>query len=241
MLVGVTVLAVGCGDDDKGPVGTTDTAVGVDSNCTPGQATATRSGVTCVETNTGATSIAQPSSCTAGDSLVSHDGFAYPWTGATIGAKSFSCNACPNGLPVLQGKFRVHGFQENADKVDYSAPDPVTDYAWVLFVDGNTFYSAENDVVAGKSTQARGYYFCSMKSENSAKHLYFVDLENSNPDRVGQWSRTDSVLSQSNGNSLLIKFFNNAANTGDASGFDYPFCRIGSTADGQTCYDPFGG
>lgn len=250
VMVGLVSFAAGCGDGDPGP--TTDTSTGGDTAtvipkpqgityCTPAEGSATRSAVTCIETAGAPAAIQQPGSCTAGDSMVSNDDLAYPWAGATVGTKTFSCNACPNGMPELQGRFRVHGFQPDADKVDYSAPNPVTDYAWVLFVDGNTFYSAENDVVQGMTTQSSGYYFCSMKSENSAKHLYFVDLNNSNPDRIGQWSRTDSILSQNGGNNLLIKFFNNAANTNDASGYDYPFCRIGSTSDGQTCQDPFGG
>lgn len=252
VMVGATMFAAGCGDDDKGPITPTDTTSGADSTpvvpkptgfpyCTPAEATATRSGVTCVETNTGATPITQPANCTMGDTILTRNGLSYPWTGATVGNKTFSCNSCPNGHPDLQGRYRIHGWKEGSEQVDYSIPNPVTDQAWVLFVDGNTFYSAEHDAIRQRSSQSRGYYFCSMKVENGAKHLYFSDVENSNPEGIGNWSRTDSILSQNGGNNLLIRFFHNAADTTDKSGIDFPFCRIGSVTDGQTCTDPFGG
>jgi hypothetical protein len=248
-VLGVAALLMACGDDGGGPGPGTDTATGGDtantiplpggiSYCDPGTATATKSGVTCVETNVQVEPVTPNASCFANDEIIEHTGLAYPWGGATIGGRTFTCNGCPNGLPILQGRFRVHGYLPDSDTVDYREPDPVTDLAWILFIDGNTFFTIEYDAQRQRTSWSRGRYFCSMKAENGAKHLYWQDLESSNSASVGQWTRTDTILSSGGGKNLLIKFFN-SVNTSDASGIDFPFCKIGTTTDGQLCNDPF--
>lgn len=247
-VAGFAVISAGCGDDDNNVVPGTDTTIIGDTALTPpagivypkaSDGTATRSGITGVETNASVTEPTQNPACFSGDSVVDHNGLGYPWGGANLADTSFTCNGCPNGLPVLQGRFRLHGFKPNSDEVDYSEPNPVTDYASVLFVDGNTFYVATHDAREGKSTWSSGYYFCSMKAENGAKHLYWQDLDSAKAENVGGWTRTDTILSQGSGNNLLIKFFD-TVDTSNGGGLNYPYCRIGSSTDGQVCFDPFG-
>ncbi len=245
VLAGLAVLATGCGDDNNSNT-TTDT--GGDTStwnpppglgaCEPGSGTDTKSGLTCVETAVNVTPIEPNPACTQSDSVVTGDGLAYPWAGATIAGTNFTCNGCPNGLPELQGRFRVHGFKPDSDEVDYSQPDPATDYASILFVEGNTFYVATHDARENSTTWSRGYYFCSMKLENGAKHIYWNDLDSSESASVGNWTRTDTILSQGGGKNLLIKFFG-STNTADARGIDFPYCKIGTSTDGQVCSDPF--
>ncbi len=248
-LAASTLLFGACGDDGDGPAPGTD-VVGSDTGsiATPpgidypkaSEGTATKSGITGVETNVQVTAPTPNEACFIGDSVISSSGPAYPFGGATIAGTTFTCNGCPNGVPEMQGRYRVHGFAENSDSVDYSIPDPSVGRADVLFVDGNTFYYGTHNPVTQQSFQSKGYFFCSMKAENSGKHLYWNDLEASDPQAIGNWTRTDVVLSQSGGKNILLWYFDSPS-TSDSGSVDVPYCRIGSTTDGQVCTDPFGG
>jgi hypothetical protein len=221
--------------DTTSAVGTTQVAkpAGV-SFCTSG--TATKSDVTCVETAVAVGPVTPDAACDAASIIRLEGGLGYPWGGATIGAKSFTCNGCPNGLPELQGRWRAHGFVPDTDDMDYRYPDAKTDLATVLFVDGNTFYAAEADARDGSSWQSRGFYFCGMKPESGGKHIYWADLDARGA--IVNWTRTEPILSRGPDN-LLIKYFNSATDLGDPTGFNYPYCRIGSSRDGQICNSPF--
>lgn len=223
------------GGDTPAAVGTTQVRkpAGV-SFCTSG--TGTKSAVTCVETAVAVGPVTPDSACDPAQITTLAGGLGYPWGGATVGAKSFTCNGCPNGLPELQGRWRAHGFVDDSDEPDYRYPDAKTDLATVLFVDGNTFYAAEADARDGSSWQSRGFYFCGMKPESGGKHIYWADLDASGA--IVNWTRTDPILSSGPDN-LLIKFFNSATNLGDTTGFNYGYCRLDSSRGGQVCNSPF--
>ncbi len=220
---------------DVAAVGTTQIArpAGI-SAC--GSGPSSRSDVTCVETNVSADPVTPNASCDPATIIALEGALTYPWGGAEVGAKSFTCNGCPNGLPELQGEFRAHGFVDDSDEPDYRYPDTKTDYATVLYVEGNTFYTATYDARAQRAGETRGFYFCSMKPENNAKHLYWADLDANGA--ITNWTRTDVVLTQGVDN-LLLKFFNSATDLSDTTGFNYAYCRIGSSRGGQTCNSPF--
>jgi hypothetical protein len=204
------------------------------TNC--GGGSDTRSDLTCVDTNVRVDAVTPNASCDPSSITFLDGALTYPWGGAKVGAKSFTCNGCPNGLPELQGDFRAHGFVEDSDEPDYRYPDTKTDYAVVLKVDGNTFYTATYDARDKKAGETRGFYFCSMKPENNAKHLYWIDLDDNGA--IINETRTDVVLTSGVDN-LLLKFFNSATDTTDPTGFNYAFCRIGSSRGGQICNSPF--
>ncbi len=173
---------------------------------------------------------------TAGTQVLTSTGVTYPWGGLTAGGTTYTCNGCPQGHPDMQGRWRVHGFEEtDLNNVDYSFySDSTKDRAVDMFVDGNTFMFTENDETALQTvTVSRGWYFCSMKPENGAQHLFWtnLDAQGVNSDTY----ETDVVLAQG-GNNVAWFFFHEL---GGDKGIWYAFCRIGSTANGTTCNDPF--
>jgi len=245
LMVGLGLALGGCGDGTSEPGGPDS---GVDTSpvgtppyltyCTPAQGTATRSALTCVETDVGVTPVTPNPQCAEADSeFPNPGGLTYPFGGLTVGGTSYTCNGCPNGHPDIQGRWRFHmmGRQENPDLVDYTLPDPVTDYAQVLFVDGNTFYWGVRDVQEQRTAQHRGYYFCSMRTENSAKHIYWVFTDSDESDSVSRILRTDTILSGGS-NNFLFSIFDSP--TGGSEFQNFYYCRFGSSKDGHTCGDP---
>ena len=212
----------------------TETTVATDTDT--GEVAAGTSPLTGVNTNVTVTEPTPNAACATADHPSAATGGAeYPWGGLTVGTTAYTCNGCPDGLPELQGSWRLHGFQDppNDETPDYNYPDPATKGAFELLVDGNTFMVRDSDPSAGTDVVSRGWYFCSQKPENDHKYLYWVDLGKSGADAI---TRTDTVLTDGT-NNLLLFFFANAVSGTES--LPYPLCRLGTTRNGQTCDDPF--
>lgn len=166
-------------------------------------------------------------------------GYVYPWGGATLQGKNYTCNKCPGGLRDFQGKWRAHGFTEGGDP-DYSlGAEAGPDDAELLFIDGNTFYSRIYDRQTDVTVELRGWFFCGQQPEQPNEHLYWFVLE-ANP--AGTWGydagtvfESDVILSWGNDRKLIIWFDELGASTSA----DIGYCQIGTTAGGQFCNDPF--
>ncbi len=259
-ILAFVLLAAACNDSDTKVVADTTQATTADTQPTTGDATTTQAETTVAETTATETTADVPdgtsaltgvntkvtvtaptpnASCATADQLEPPTGgAAYPWGGLTVGATTYTCNGCPDGLKELQGSWRLHGFlpAPNDDTPDYAWPDPATDGGFVLRVDGNTFYTRDVDPQQSTNEVSRGWYFCSMKPENGQKHLYWVNTETDPSGGAGDVTRTDRILTDGS-DRLLVFFFDDPA-TG-TSNFPYPLCRIGSTVGDQTCTDPF--
>lgn len=252
-LVVVPFILIGCGDDESsGNDATTTTTADTsgDTNVTPGTSAVTgvNTNVTPVPTNPNPTNEGCDSSTAASNTT----GAKYPWGGLTVEGTAYTCNGCPFGKAEAQGMYRLHGFadadgdpcdpEDAGCEADYSTPDPVTDLAEILYFDGNTWYSKYKDVKAeggSKTVETRGYYFCSMKPENSNAHTFWFTLD-AEPEgtlgaNTGDVKRSDVILG-TNAN-LLIFWFDGL--TG-ATGQQYKYCKFGEVDTyGNTCGNPF--
>ncbi|MFO0747625.1 MAG: hypothetical protein U1F43_18445 [Myxococcota bacterium] len=243
------LLAIGACSDDKT---TTDTSTGDTTSTTDTTTDTSTTDTTGGNTSavTGVTKPANPKAeptpnagCATSDNL-SYEataGFTYPWEGATVDGTTYTCDGCKTGDSKLQGQWRVHGFV-NADgtgDMDYDFPDPATDYAETLFVDGNTWVSHIKDVKASSEGTVRGFYFCSQKPEMATQHLFWIVTASDDADKpVGYVFETDVVLS-AGGDNLILDWYDEPGSVGNQ---DFQYCRLG-TKNGdnaeQTCTNPF--
>lgn len=221
-----------CGD----PIPAQNTNVSVAPNIGSGSDVAQltgvdRSGETCTEPTRSPT-------CT-GPSYQATNAFAYPWCGSSNGSDTYTCNGCPDGHPLLQGRFRAMGFCDAmAGDPDVDTPVP-SDFAELLFIEGNTWYARIKNGSNNSDYEARGWYFCSEQPENSNAHLFWVTTEvitdTSGTAQVGDTIRTDVPLDAGDG--PLLFYFNELM--GSDAGVNATYCKIGETVNGEECYDPF--
>lgn len=212
---------------------TDDGATGADTSDTIEPGTSPLTGV---HTNVTKTAPTPNPQCAAAD-VIPGSGAKYPWGGFSVGGKTYTCDACPNGHGDMQGSYRFHGYDDGnaTERVDYSYPDPA-EYKEVVKIDGNTFYTAVEDNIEGHSAYyTRGWYFCTQPPENGSKHIFWVSLDSDDPAQRTSVSETDPILSDGPNNTLLF-FYDEV---GGSTGTVRLYCRIGSQRDGQTCTDPF--
>ncbi|MFT7582379.1 MAG: hypothetical protein ACI9MR_004061 [Myxococcota bacterium] len=202
---------------------TTDTG---DTNTTPGT-----SAVTGVSVAADCNGVDQ-TGCTA--TYQGTGGFTYPMCPPTIGSTDYTCQKCPSGIAGLQGMYRVFGEDENMEP-DYSTPDPDTDYAELLFIDGNSWYSVIKDARNGSTAETRGYYMC-VDAGQRGEQIFFITTDVSQAGaggaKVGDVTETDLIAS---GTDVINLFYYTEAGTAVDTGIFLFYCRIGSMTGGQTC------
>jgi len=249
-------LTSACGDDSS----TSDATSTTDTSTTTDTATATDTtsgGDTSGAASSALTGVDKPANpkaeptpnaaCATTEANPDYDptgAFTYPWEGATVNGTAYTCNGCKSGDPKIQGKWRVHGF-ENPDgtgDADYDFPDPETDYAETLFVDGNSFEVHLKDAKAPSGQQEaryRGFYFCSEMPEATAPHLYWIVTEvDLGSDQPGDVFESD-VIQPGGSDNNLIYWYNEVGGTQNK---DFQYCKIGTVNPDnseQTCTNPF--
>ncbi len=161
--------------------------------------------------------------------------FAYPYCGLTAGGNSYTCNGCPDGHPALQGRWRGVGFCPDAGDPDVDHPPP-TEFAELLFIDGNTWYSRID--AGGTAYEARGWYFCAEQPEHPNAHLFWVTTEvladSEGATSVGEVHETDVPLTTTG--QLLLFYFDSV---GASTSVGITYCAIGEMVNGELCYDPY--
>jgi len=244
----LALLLVACGGDEKttsdttSPTTTTTTTTTTDTS-QPDTTNPQTSALTGVSKPTNPDPEPTPNAGCSGPQVQNYTptgGFEYPWQGATAGATTYTCDGCKTGDPKLQGAWRVHGFADSGDP-DYSFPDPLTDYAETLKVDGNTFeiHIRDQHAAEGEKDQLiRGWYFCAQKPEANNEHLFWVITDvDQGTDQPGDVIESDVFLGS--GDNIATYWF---ASVGASENDQAQYCKIGSTnsanAD-QTCTSPF--
>lgn len=181
-------ILIGCGDDENnnGSDATTSTS-NPDTNTNCEEPAPGTSGLTGV--NTAVTP--QPTDPNPGNDgctspVISNTGLKYPWGGATVAGRTYTCNACRFGYPFAQGAYRLHGFSKEDGSPcgslsdtdcaeNYSEPKPAEgDFAETLWLDGNTFRVRQKNGSAAGDIEIKGYYFCGMKPEGPNEHVVWA-------------------------------------------------------------------
>ena len=220
----LTVIIVGCGSDDgdnKDAGG--DTSQSVWRSCDDlkagfsGQAPTPASGCEAVPK-------AKETGCTV------------PWTGAKVGASSFTCNRCPAGDPLVQGRWRA---------IDGKTEDPsvamADDFREVLEIDGNTWHMRkkvrdENGVF--QEVIVDGWYWCSDAAElKSAKLVY--EVLNVNGSAFFGWEKSYLFTAYFLTNGPDLMAWSMDVGFEEQKIGDLIYCRVGSEIDGVPCLDPF--
>jgi len=244
-----------CGDSEsKGDTTTTST-----SDTTSTTDTATTTDTTSDPNTSSITGVTKPANpkpeptpdpaCAANENnpdYAATSGFKYPWEGIEIGDADFTCNGCKTGDPRLQGKWRVHGFvnPDGTGDMDYDFPNPATDYAETLFVDGNTFEVHLKDAKAPSGQQEgvyRGFYFCSEMPQQPGAHLFWIvtdsDMGSTEPGDIFESDVGQGA--QGSASNILIYWYDEVGSTQNK---DYQYCKLGTKNpdnNAQTCTNPF--
>lgn len=249
-------ILIGCGDDttttgsDATTTTTTDTST--DTTVTPGTSAVTGVNTNVTKTNPNPTN----ANCDLSTAQNNTTGAKYPWGGLTVDGVTYTCNGCPNGYGIAQGKYRLHGFatsdgsacnpSDSGCDADYNTPDAATDLGEILFFDGNTWYDKYHDAKAagGPATvESRGWYFCAMKPEHANAHTLWVTTEVSPTGSplggaVDEVKESDPILGSSD--NILIFWYNDVNASNGDPGVQYKYCKFGVTDTyGHTCADPF--
>ncbi len=232
VLIASCALALGaCGDDDPDDNGN-DVIGGVD---TGGPVVAGVSQLTGVDTRVNVTPPAA-ADCDQSTFIDGIHGAQYPWGGATIAGQTYTCNGCPGGHPEVQGMYRVMGFDDDGT-ANPDLPDADNDYAELLYIDGNTWYSVIRDARAGTTTETRGWFFCAMKPEHPNAHTFWTTTAvDQGSAQVGGVNESDVFLTLGGGAEMLLFWTNEP---GTSLGIELGYCRIGSTVGGKLCQSPF--
>lgn len=161
-----------------------------------------------------------------------------PWAGFTAGDKTFTCNNCRGGDPVLQGTWR---------QIDFKTEDPATpmgDDKDVITFDGNSWKEHIAGMDGGKLTEQTidGWYFCSDAVEGLNKDEVFV-IDKAAPEGTfgnssGSFTRVTALASGKDLIALVLHEKFNAPAAQDKTS-TYNYCRVGSTIKGHLCDDPF--
>lgn len=241
-------FALAACDSDSGSSDTTDTTGG-DTTTGDTNVPAGTSALTGVNTNVTVTAPTRNAACDNGEVDNANHGAKYPWGGLTVGTTNYTCNACPGGLEALQGQWRFFLF-DNDDNEDYTSP-AASDYAEVVYIDGNTWYTKIYDSQASpKTVEARGYYACLQQPEHPNKHLLWVTLE-ATPTGAQGWSAGEAfgsdvpLIGGASGKDWRAYWYNDPRDTNadfnKTTGGDdeKPYCQFGSSAGGKTCSNPF--
>jgi hypothetical protein len=163
-----------------------------------------------------------------------------PWTGFTFDGTTFTCNRCPGGDQLLQGKWRAI-FDVDDPNAPYG-PDPT--FKETLEFDGNTFRNVLHGVDLGGTVTAtiEGWFFCSSKPESVNETKFFV-LTKVAPEGAFGWESghvftADTLMSDPH-NMLLGWYDGVVTSAGSGWAGTAPYCRIGQEANGILCEDPF--
>lgn len=167
-------------------------------------------------------------------------GAVYPWGGYRhwdTAQTRFTCNRCPGGRAVLQGKSQLIG-RANGGDGEFDPDFPLaSDVIESLYVDGNTFYVHRLDAKSGDEYEWRGYYVCTQKPENGKERILWIPTEvlqpgpSDNAAVVGKADVSDPQLtSQDLAGAAYIFWFNDGALTG-GTGAGYEYCRFGTQVD----------
>tara|TARA_B100001094_G_C18127355_1_gene770247 strand:+ start:363 stop:1034 length:672 start_codon:yes stop_codon:yes gene_type:complete len=159
-----------------------------------------------------------------------------PWVGAQVGAKSYTCNRCVAGDPLVQDRWRA---------IDGKTEDPSVilsdQFREVLTIDGNTWHLHVKMVDPNGVEQevfVDGWYWCSDAAEvKSGKNVHHV-LRVDGSDFFG-WdtSYLFTAYFLTNGPDLLAWSMDRGFEQEHIGELIY--CRIGSTVNGKLCTDPF--
>lgn len=171
-----------------------------------------------------------------------------PWKGFAYEGKTYTCNECPSGLQLQEGRWRhIDGKTEDPDVPlddDYRERLELSGNTWTFTSDGvdsftNTF----------ESQTVSGWYFCGDSSEIPSRGSVFVATSVSNPGAFG-WQQgiviSAELLTDGSQTGMLFNWRDGIA-AGKATQDIY--CRIGAevSVEGvggapstkKLCKDPF--
>ncbi|MEZ4269208.1 MAG: hypothetical protein R3F39_22865 [Myxococcota bacterium] len=171
-----------------------------------------------------------------------------PWGGLVYEGKTYTCNECPGGLQIQEGRWRhIDGKTEDPDVPlddDYRERLELSGNTWSFVSDGtdsftNTF---ETQTVSG-------WYFCGDASEISTRGSVFVVTSVANPGAFG-WQEgiviTAELLMDGPLSGMIFNWRDGIAPGGSTQDL---YCRIGSTVSVEgtggapnsqkLCKDPF--
>lgn len=174
-----------------------------------------------------------------------------PWNGFTYDGKTYTCNECPSGLKIEEGRWR---------HIDGKSLDPEVplddDYRERFELSGNTWTFQSDGIDAFTNTfeaqTVSGFYFCGDKSEISSRGKVFVATSVSNPGAFG-WEVgvviTADLLIDGARSGMLFQWWDGITKSSSTQDL---YCRIGSTvqvpvdpnapegaAVNKPCSDPF--
>lgn len=169
------------------------------------------------------------------------------WKGLSYKGYLFTCNYCPEGDALIQGKWRFY----NATEEDPTIPTP-EEYAETLEIEGNrwTVRIDGPDESIGQRVQvvAEGWYFCGDQPEVPDKTKIFVttsaDPEGGYGYETNLVFRGYTLQRGEPGTDTLLRLYDELCyETSPASCKetyqDLGYCKIGETIFGAECLDPF--
>ena len=164
-----------------------------------------------------------------------------PWQGFTHQDKTYTCNRCPGGDPVIQGSWRAV-FDETDPTLPYDQ-DPT--YQERLIFDGNRFTMDMDGKDLGEQVRATvtGWYFCSAKPETGNASKFFI-LTSVEPEGAFGWETgmvfTADLLSNELQTALFFGWYPQVVTQGGENyGGTQPYCRTGTLVGEKPCDDPF--
>ena len=141
------------------------------------------------------------------------------------GYEGYTCNACPHGFRDVQGSYRLMMADETG-LPNPTLPDPATDIAERLLIDGNTFDDEIHDIRGGRDTHVRGWFFCADSAEDPRQRIFWV------PQAPSTQPVYDSGLIEAGLNDAISIAYLEGQTT-----FTATYCRIGTPYRGLPCND----
>ncbi len=174
----------------------------------------------------------------------STNGTVIPWTGFIHDGTTYTCNACPNGDPEIQGTWRFVHDPDDPTKIGEDGALETVKF------DGNTFTIrsyAKDDKGKMATSVKRGWYFCGLKPEfpNEMKGFVTTDVQTDGfcEGPVGACWEPGLIFTGytlgNGGGGLLWDWFYDFVTDSTSTDADQPYCRIGTFVGEHPCEDPF--
>lgn len=234
------LLALACDEDPKlveaEPEGSTETGAtgGVDFEPTAVQGTSARAPAEPVTRN---------AACDPAYTM-STEGASLPWSGFEYQGTTYTCNKCPVGHPLWEGRWRLlDGPSEDPDvPINGGTRRDVMEFSgntwrWIVEDDQNAEYKGTALVEA--------WFFCGLNPELGSEKMVFEILSSNSGGQVEGYTKgdvfTQGPLLFSGADKVLVPVDNGFGTDWIA---DFLYCRVGAeieTLDGdkKLCTDPF--